>query len=82
MERISVVLTFILFLACKETANVPRKYKDITEKETIEVGTWKGWWIVSFPNSNTAIIRNNNRAIMIQRPKWMSEIWSEGDTIK
>ena len=82
MERIPIILIFGLLLSCTPLNNSPRKYKDISEKETVEVGTWKGWWVINYPNSTTAIIRNNNRAILIQRPKWMSDIWNEGDTIK
>lgn len=82
MERVKIILIFGLLLSCNQLTNQPRKYKDISEKETVEVGTWKGWWVISYPNSTTAIIRNNNRAILIQRPKWMSDIWNEGDTIK
>ena len=82
MERNKIILILALLLSCSPTVVGPRKYKDITERQAVEIGTWKGWWVISYPSGETAIIRNNNRAIMIHRPKWMSEIWNEGDTIK
>jgi len=68
-------------MSCK-TGSLDRRYHDIKEEEAIELYTWKDWVVVSYPDSKHAIIRNQSRAIMISRPKWMSDLWIEGDTIK
>lgn len=76
-----LVLLLALLVSCK-VGSIDRKYKDIREVESIDVSIWKGWVVVSYPDNMHAIIRNNNRAIKIECPKWTQDLWQEGDTIQ
>tara|TARA_R110000868_G_scaffold14414_2_gene67042 strand:- start:41428 stop:41685 length:258 start_codon:yes stop_codon:yes gene_type:complete len=73
-------IIIISLFSCK--TQIKRSYRDIKELESVELSDWKGWVVLAYPDSKTAIIRNNNRILKVQVPKWFLQTFNELDTIK
>ncbi len=78
---IKIIIVLSIF-SCHSQNRIKRTNRDVKELESVEISDWKGWIVLSYPDSKSAIIRNNNRIVKVKVPKWFTETFSELDTIQ